>query len=81
VNFIITDWNDFRSLELGFVVAHALRKLYPDDWKTKDYIKLLANKSVFDQIMAGEDVDAILKSYESDVSTFLERRKQYELYP
>ena len=35
VNFIITDWSQFRSLDLGFVVAHALRTLYPDDWKSK----------------------------------------------
>ncbi len=80
VNFIITDWNKFRSLDLGFAVAHALRTLHRDQWKTKDYIKLLANQVVFDQVTAGDDTASILESYEKDISKFLERRKQFELY-
>lgn len=80
VSFVITDWAKFRSLDLGLVVAHALRSLYPDDWKTKDYIKLLANKDVFDDIVRGDDAESIRRSYESDISKFLKRRKPFELY-
>src|SRR5690606_17420399 len=32
LNFVITNWNAFRSFELGLVVAHALRSQHPDEW-------------------------------------------------
>jgi uncharacterized protein YbbC (DUF1343 family) len=80
VNFIITDWSKCRSLDLGFVVAHALRNLYSKDWETKNYIKLLANKAIFDEIMTGDDVASVLESCEADLREFRERRKRFELY-
>ena len=35
LNFVITDWDKFRSFELGLGVAHALRKLHRQEWDTK----------------------------------------------
>jgi uncharacterized protein YbbC (DUF1343 family)/CubicO group peptidase (beta-lactamase class C family) len=80
VNFVITDWQRFRSLELGLVVARALRTLYRDDWQTKEYMKLLRNKTVFDRVMAGDETSEIQKSVKSDLADFLRRRKQFEIY-
>jgi uncharacterized protein YbbC (DUF1343 family) len=80
VSFIITDWNEFRSVDLGLVVAHALRTLHRDEWQTKEYMKLLRNKAVFDRLLAGDAAAEIVKSIEPELAKFLERRRQYELY-
>ena len=80
VNFVITDWSEFRSFHLGMVVAHALRMLYPDEWQMKPYIKLLGSHSVFRQVKDGNDVSAILDTVNADVEEFRERRKPFELY-
>jgi uncharacterized protein YbbC (DUF1343 family) len=80
LHFIITDWHQFRSYELGLVVAHAIRKLHADDWQPKNYIRLLGNKQVYDRLIAGDDVTDILSQVERQTSQFRERRKPFELY-
>jgi uncharacterized protein YbbC (DUF1343 family) len=80
LNFVITDWNKFRSMDLGFVVAHALRKLYRDQWDAKPYMRLLSNEGVYRRLLDGKDVASILKSVEHDVSEFRARRGAFELY-
>lgn len=80
LNFVITEWSAFDSFELGMVVAHALRELYPKDWETKGYTRLLTNKKVYDQVVAGEDVADILNSVDEQVQAFRARRAPYLLY-
>jgi uncharacterized protein YbbC (DUF1343 family) len=80
LNFVITDWDAFDSFELGMVVAHALRELYPKDWETKGYTRLLTNKKVYDEVVAGEDVADILSSVDEQVQEFRARRAHYLLY-
>jgi uncharacterized protein YbbC (DUF1343 family)/CubicO group peptidase (beta-lactamase class C family) len=80
LNFVITDWNEFRSFELGLVVAHALRKLYRDDWETKPYMRLLGDEKVYRRLLDSEDVASILKSIEDELSEFRARRRTVELY-
>jgi len=80
LNFIITDWNQFRSFELGLVVAHALRKQHRDAWDPKSYMRLLANKEVHRRLLAGDDVDSIRRSVKEQTSQFRERRQPFELY-
>jgi hypothetical protein len=59
---------------------HSLQQLYPRTWEPQRLLKLLGSKKVYQQIVDGEDVAAILKSVNEDVSTFRERRKQFLLY-
>jgi uncharacterized protein YbbC (DUF1343 family) len=80
LNFVITDWKEFRSFELGLVVAHALRKLHRDDWDTKPYMRLLGNEEVHRRLLDGEDVASILKSLEDELVEFRARRRAFELY-
>ena len=80
LNFVITDWNEFRSIQLGFVVAHALHKLHPDEWDAKPYMRLLGSEGVYRRLLGGKDVESILKSVEDDVSKFRARRRVFELY-
>jgi uncharacterized protein YbbC (DUF1343 family)/CubicO group peptidase (beta-lactamase class C family) len=81
LHFIVTDWNRFRSFELGLAVAKALRTLHRDDWQTERYMRLLANEDIHQRIMGDDNVDKILKLIERQTLSFRERRKPFELYP
>jgi uncharacterized protein YbbC (DUF1343 family) len=80
LHFIITDWDQFRSFELGLVMAHALRKLHGDHWQPESYMRLLGNKHVYDRLLAGDDVAQILKFVERQAADFRARRKPFEIY-
>jgi uncharacterized protein YbbC (DUF1343 family) len=80
LSFIITDWNQFRSFDLGLVIATSLRKLHRDQWEPERWMRLLGNQEVYDRVMAGDDVTDILNSVNEQVSDFRERSKRYELY-
>jgi uncharacterized protein YbbC (DUF1343 family) len=80
INFVITDWSKFRSFDLGLAVAQSLHKLHRDKWEPKRYMRLLGNQEVYDRLLAGDDVDEILKSIENDLAKFRERKEQFELY-
>ncbi len=80
LSFIITDWQQFRSFDLGLTIATALRKLHPDEWEPERWMRLLGNEEVYDRVMAGDDVTEILASIDEDLAKFRERKKKYELY-
>jgi uncharacterized protein YbbC (DUF1343 family)/CubicO group peptidase (beta-lactamase class C family) len=80
LSFIITDWNQFRSFDLGLIVASALRKLHRDDWEPERWMRLLGNQDVYDRVMAGDDVTAILSSINEQTAKFRERMKRFQLY-
>ncbi|MCI0332809.1 MAG: DUF1343 domain-containing protein, partial [Planctomycetes bacterium] len=80
LSFIITDWQQFRSFDLGLTIATALRKLHRDEWEPKRWMRLLGNQEVYDRVMKGDEVAAILQSIDEDLAKFRERKKVYELY-
>ncbi len=80
LSFIITDWNAFRSFDLGLTIATALRKLHRDEWEPERWMRLLGNKEVYRRVMAGDDTAEILGIVNEQTSEFRERRKQFDLY-
>jgi uncharacterized protein YbbC (DUF1343 family)/CubicO group peptidase (beta-lactamase class C family) len=80
VNIVITDRQTFEPLRTGFAVAVALRKLYPNDWETKGYLRLLGNDQTFQAVVDGNGVDEVLETARAGVNDFLRRREQYLLY-
>lgn len=80
VHFVITNWNEFRSFDLGLAIAHSLVKLHGDKWEHVRWKKLLGNEDVYRRTVAGEDVSAILKSIDSELKDFQARKKAVELY-
>jgi uncharacterized protein YbbC (DUF1343 family) len=80
LSFIITDWEKFRSLEFGLIVAAALDELHPNEWQPERWMRLLGNDEVYRRVLAGDDVADVLESVEKQVSGFRERRRQFELY-
>jgi uncharacterized protein YbbC (DUF1343 family) len=80
LSFIITDWNAFRSFDLGLTIASALRKLHPEEWEPERWMRLLGNQAVYDRVMKGDDVAAILADVDGDLAKFRERKKRFHLY-
>jgi uncharacterized protein YbbC (DUF1343 family)/CubicO group peptidase (beta-lactamase class C family) len=80
VHFVITDWDEFRSFDLGLTVAHALMATQDSRWEPQNWQRLLGNEDVFRQVMEGDEVNDILKSIEADLASYRERKRQVELY-
>lgn len=81
VNFIITDWDTFRPLDLGWATASSLRELYPDAWKTDRLSVLLGNGRVKQNILQSKSPQEISQAYEDDLEKFAERRAPFLIYP
>jgi uncharacterized protein YbbC (DUF1343 family) len=80
IHFIVTDWDKFRSFDLGLTVALALRTSQGSRWEPEKWKRLLGNEDVYRRVMAGEKADAILKSVEADLASYRELKKDVELY-
>jgi hypothetical protein len=80
LNFVITDWDEFRSIALGLAVAHALRSLYRDEWQAEPYDRLLGNAALFRRLLAGEKVESLLSMIDRQTTEFRARRQPFLLY-
>ncbi len=80
VNILVIDRERFKSVRTGIEMAAALRKLYPNEWKMDNYIRLLANQETFDRIKRGDAPDDIEKAWQPALNEFLKRRAQFLLY-
>jgi uncharacterized protein YbbC (DUF1343 family) len=80
VNIAITDRAKFEPLRTGFALAAALRKLYPDQWEAKSYLRLLGNDQTLQAVLDGKPADAIETVAREGVSQFLRRRQSYLIY-
>ena len=80
VNIVITDRASFRSVRTGLVIAHALVRLYPEDWQPKLAQRLLCDQPVLDALLAGASIDQIQACYQTELDDFCKRRAKYLLY-
>jgi uncharacterized protein YbbC (DUF1343 family)/CubicO group peptidase (beta-lactamase class C family) len=80
VNIIITDRSVLDSPELGIELAAALRNLYPSDYKIDRMIEILANRAVYEAIVAGQDPRRIAEDWRDDLQQFDTVRRKYLLY-
>jgi len=80
VTITITDRNLFKPIRTGLEIARTLRTLYPEDWNTQAYDRLLGNKQVLDAVLAAKPVAEIESIYRAGLEEFLERRSRFLLY-
>lgn len=80
INIIVTDRAEFNSVQTGFEIAVALRKLYPNDWQVDRYSRLLVNAEYLEMVKRGDTAAAINKNWAKDVDEFQARRKAFLLY-
>ena len=80
VNIFVTNREMFSSVQTGFEIAAALRKLYPTDWLSERYGRLLVNGEILDVVKRGDSPENIEKAYSAKRDEFNRRRAPFLLY-
>jgi uncharacterized protein YbbC (DUF1343 family)/CubicO group peptidase (beta-lactamase class C family) len=80
INIVIVDRAKFRSVRTGLEIAAALRKLFPSDWQTERYNRLLVNGEIFEMVKRGDEPETIEKAWQKNLDSFKARRAQFLLY-
>lgn len=80
VNIVITNRTAFSPVRTGIEIAVALRKLFPTDWKTDNYNRLLADAETYEQVTRGDAPEAIEKSWAASLEDYKKRRAEFLLY-
>jgi uncharacterized protein YbbC (DUF1343 family)/CubicO group peptidase (beta-lactamase class C family) len=80
INIVIVDRAKFKSVRTGIEIAVALRKLFPTDWKSESYNRLLVNNEIFEQIKRGDEPENIENAWQKNLDEFNKRRAQFLLY-
>jgi uncharacterized protein YbbC (DUF1343 family) len=80
VNLVVTNRALFKPVRVGLEMAVALRRLYPQEWKVDDYLRLLANADTLERVKRGDDPAAIIASWQAGLNEFRRARAQALLY-
>jgi len=80
VNLIVTERNNLDAPELGIELASALRRLYPQNYVLDRMSEILANQSVLNAIVAGQEPRRIAAGWRDELEAFEKLRAKYLLY-
>lgn len=80
INIIITDRSQLHPVSAGIEIAAALRRLYPNNWKVDDYLRLLTNADAFERVKRGDSPAEIVKSWSGAIEDFRRARARVLLY-
>lgn len=80
VNLVLTDRDLLDAPELGMELASALNRLYPQQFHMEKMIDILASKSVYDALAAGQDPHRIDLDWRDDLNNFQKLRDRYLIY-
>ncbi|MCA9086065.1 MAG: DUF1343 domain-containing protein, partial [Planctomycetaceae bacterium] len=81
LNIVITCRNDFEPMSVGFALASELHRLYPQNWKGRDALRLLGSQQTLDVILSGANPAAIQQQADNGMDDFRRRRSEFLLYP
>ena len=80
VNLVVTNRTLFKPVRAGLEIAVALRRLYPQEWKVDDYIRLLANADTLERVKRGDEPSSIAASWQTRLDEFRRARTRVLLY-
>ncbi|MEP7273797.1 MAG: exo-beta-N-acetylmuramidase NamZ domain-containing protein, partial [Acidobacteriota bacterium] len=80
INIIITDRSAFEPISTGLEIAHQLLSLFPKEFLPERFIRLLANRQVFEALTRGSEGRALRQLWETDLADFRAVRRKYLLY-
>jgi uncharacterized protein YbbC (DUF1343 family)/CubicO group peptidase (beta-lactamase class C family) len=80
VNIVLTDREFLDAPELGMELASALLKLYPQQYHIDKILEILASKTVYDELVRGEDPHRIDLDWQDDLLKFENTRERYLIY-
>ena len=80
VRILVTDREACPSVELGLVLAQALRKLHPADWENVNVNFLLCHPPTANAIIEELPRQQVMADWQAEVERFKVRRKEVLLY-
>ena len=80
VNFVVTNRALFKPVRAGLEIAVALRRLYPQEWKVDDLMRLLANSDTLERVKRGDEPASIAQSWQTRLDEFRRARSRVLLY-
>jgi uncharacterized protein YbbC (DUF1343 family) len=80
INLVVTNRALFRPVRAGLEIAVALRRLYPQEWKVDDLIRLLANADTLERVKRGDEPSTIAASWQTRLDEFRRARSRVLLY-
>ncbi len=80
VQILVDDWSRFRPVRTGLALACALHRLYPTDWQTDHFDRLLANAATLNGLKRGATWQSLEKGWQTELTHFRDRRLPYLLY-
>lgn len=80
IQILITDREQIEPLQVGFAIALALHRDFPDQWEMKSYARLLNSPRTFQAIDDLKSLDEVRKVAEQGMAEFNQRRAKHLLY-
>lgn len=80
VSIEIVDRPALRPVSLGLTLAHTLRKLYPNEWEPKRYIRLMGNAQLQAALVNGAPQEELHALANVGVQEFRNRRERWLMY-
>jgi uncharacterized protein YbbC (DUF1343 family) len=80
VNFVVTNWQEFRALDLAWAIGASLVEHYRDEWKAERFPRLLGSQLTFEAMMRGATPRELQRGYQSQLERFRARRAKYLRY-
>ena len=80
VQCVVTDREEFNSVQVGLTLAIILRRLYPNDWQPEKLQKLLVHPQTQTALMAGADYETLAGDWAGELTEFSRRTQPHLLY-
>ncbi|WP_051286289.1 exo-beta-N-acetylmuramidase NamZ domain-containing protein [Salinimicrobium terrae] len=82
VKMMVTDRDKFQSAEAGIYILHALKTLYPENfkWRQARIDGLLGTSEVRELLDAGNSPEDIILKWKTDLESFRQKRARFLLY-
>ncbi len=77
----ILDRESFRPVHFGLCLIRALIECYPSVWQSAGLLRLLANRAVYNDIVAGKPLNEIEEGWQPSLCHYRERIAEHLLYP
>jgi uncharacterized protein YbbC (DUF1343 family) len=80
VYLAVTDWARFDPIDLGIGMATVLRAKYRERWNPEGFLRMLADRDSYRDLLDGKDYRAIRAGWEPELAEFRKVRSRYLSY-
>ncbi|QDT67443.1 hypothetical protein MalM25_03410 [Planctomycetes bacterium MalM25] len=80
IDIVLTDPEGVNAVDVGLTIAAELRRLYPEDWQTKGYSRLLIHRGVHQAVIDDASAEVLHRLARRGLEEFRERRQSVLRY-